>query len=223
MANVEPVKKVSRIKVKKKLWYKIISPRIFGLKEMGESYLANPQEGVGRKMKIGLKDLTGNVKDQNVYVSFIVTGANGGKLTTSVIGYQLTPSHVRRLVKKNVDRKDDYFTFTTKEGKEVVAKTLMITINKTKRSVRTELSKQLKEGLAEEISKLDVNTLFNNLVYHKIQLPLKKKLSKVYPLRELAIRHLFLKDQQNSDDQTVDLPEQAPVAVEAPVVENASS
>ena len=99
----------------------------------------------------------------------------------------------------------------------------MITINKTKRSVRTELSKQLKEGLAEEISKLDVNTLFNNLVYHKIQLPLKKKLSKVYPLRELAIRHLFLKDQQNSDDQTVDLPEQAPVAVEAPVVENASS
>ena len=32
-------KKVSKIKVKKKVWYKVIAPKIFGNKEIGESYL----------------------------------------------------------------------------------------------------------------------------------------------------------------------------------------
>ena len=63
-------KKVSKIKVKKKIWYKVIAPKIFAQKEIGESYLSDPAKAVGRKLSVNLKELTGNIKSQNVYIGF---------------------------------------------------------------------------------------------------------------------------------------------------------
>ena len=37
-------KKVSKIKVKKKTWFKIVAPKIFGNKEIGESYLVDVEK-----------------------------------------------------------------------------------------------------------------------------------------------------------------------------------
>jgi len=193
LANEEK-KKVSRIKDKKKSWFTIIAPKIFGLKEMGDSYLSTASEAVGRVMKINLKELTGNVKDQNVNISFKVTHVQNNKLMTAVVGYHLSPAYVKRVVRKNIDRKDDYVVLKTKDNKEIIVKTLMVTLNQTKRSIRAKISLLMKEGLKEEVSQMTFNMLINSLVLQKIQYPLKKKLSKIYPLRELSIRSLSLKD-----------------------------
>ena len=188
----KPVHKVSRIKIKKKAWYVILAPKVFALKEVGESYLTGPESAMGRVMKISLKELTGNVKDQNAYVSFKITGVQGNKLATSVLGYSLTPAHIRRVVKKNTNRIDNYFVLHTAQQQKVVIKTLMVTAHKTKHSIRTNLSKQLRESLLAEFSQLDFNTIINNAVYQKLQQPLRKQLSKIYPLRELAIKSMML-------------------------------
>ncbi len=202
--------KESRIKIKKKAWYKIISPNIFGMKEMGESYLTSAESAMGRTMDISLKELTGNVKDQNANVSFKVASVQNNRLMTEVIGYSLSTSFIRRIVKPNVNRVDNYFVLLSKDGKKVVIKTLMITLHKVKRSIRTNLGKQLQESLREELGKSDFNTFINNIVYHKVQQPLKKKLSKIYPLRELAVRTLFLAKENTGKAETPKaiLPEQ---------------
>ena len=51
----------------------------------------------------------------------------------------------------------------------------------------------LGQELKAELSKNNFNNFVNNVIYQKVQIPLKKKLSKVYPLRELGIRYVFLK------------------------------
>ena len=101
--------KVSRIKVKKKNWYRILSSRIFGEKEIGETYLSSPESALGRTMKINLKDLTGNIKDQKIYISFTIDKVEGSILRTSATGYELTPTSVKRMVRKSTDRLDDYY------------------------------------------------------------------------------------------------------------------
>ena len=194
MAQAEHKKVVSRIKVKKKFWFKIVAPKAFGHRELGETYLTVPEAAVGRQVSITLKELTGNVKDQNAHVHFVITGAQGGKLMTSLLGYSLTPSYIRRAVKKNVDRLDDYMVLSTKEGKKIVLKSLMITVHKTKRSIRSMLRKQLQEGLQEEAGQVDFESLVSSVVFQKLQQSLRKKLSKVYPVRELAIRTLLLQE-----------------------------
>ena len=67
------------------------------------------------------------MKDQNAYVCFKLDAIEGNVLKASAIGYELTATHVKKLVRKNTDRIDDYFTFTTKDRKNIIVKTLIIT------------------------------------------------------------------------------------------------
>src|SRR3989344_1816038 len=145
------VKKVSRIKTKKKIWHTVLASAVFGKKEIGESFLGSAEEAMGRPLKVNLKDLTGNMRDQNAYVSFKITKWQGSTLETTHTGYELTSASIKRMVKKNSNRLDDYFVFITKDNKQVVVKTLMLTIKKISRSTRSQLRKVLKEILAEEI------------------------------------------------------------------------
>lgn len=192
MAKTE-TKKVSKIKIKKKVWYPILSPKLFGQKEVGENYLTSADTAIGRQLQVNLRDLTGNVKDQNVYLHFQISRLEGNTLHTEVIGYFLTPAHVKRLVRKNSNRLDDYFLFTDRNGRKLVVKTLMITANKAQRSACSLLRKQLKELLSTEIGKSDVDTFVGDLVNRKVLGLMRKTLSKVHPLKEVAIRVLKVK------------------------------
>lgn len=193
MSKDQSKKNLSRVNVKKKVWYRIIGPKMFGQMELGETYLSSPEEAVGRKVKINLKDITGNVKDQNAYVCFKLDAIEGTTLKASAIGYELTATHVKKLVRKNTDRIDDYFNFTTKDGKNIIIKTLIITQSKAQRSVRGQLRKKLSDFLAEEAKNSTFDALVDNLATRKIQMTLKKILYKIYPVNEVAVRVLALK------------------------------
>ena len=121
--KTKPSQKVSRIKAKKKVWFKIISPKVFGQTEIGESYLASAESALGRKLEVNLKELTGNVRDQNVHINLQINQLDANLLKTSVIGYELATAFVKRLVRKNSDPIDGYFLLKTKGGKTVIIKT----------------------------------------------------------------------------------------------------
>lgn len=190
--------KVSRIKVKKKLWCRINAPKIFGQKELGEAYLSSPEKAVGRVMKVNLRDLTGNIKDQKVYVSFKIDKADGSTLNTSVIGCEMTPTSVKRSVRKNTDKIEDYLILKTKNGDDVVVKSMIVTSFKTQRSVRKQIRDKLKEILSEETGKSDFSTFMGNLVNRKVQSGAKKTLHKIYPVKEVALRKVILKSRKSN-------------------------
>ncbi len=209
-------KKVSRIKVKKKTWCRLLAPAIFGQMEMGETYITGPESALGRVLKYNLKDLTGNVKDQNAYVLFRIDRSEGSILHTAVVGYELTPGYVRRLVRKSTTRLDDYFKFVTKDGRTVVVKSVLVTLNKVQRSVGKGLRKQLQSTLQGEISQGDFATFISNIVSGKVRNELKKRLNKIYPLKEIALRSIQLRE----NEEIVAPPVVEPVAVQAEPVVN---
>jgi len=181
-------KKVSKIKTKRKIWFKIFSPKLFGQKEIGESYLSSADQAIGRKLKVNMKELTGNVRDQNVSINFKINKVDGSSLRTEVIGYQLSTAYVKRSVRKNTGRADSTFKLKTKNGKDVILKSFIVTRNKTQRSVRTILRSKLEEFLKEELNKSDFISFVEKLIAYRIQSIAKKQLSKICPLREVAIR-----------------------------------
>jgi len=183
-------KKISKIKTKKKIWFKIFAPKLFGQKEMGESYLSAADQAIGRKLKVNMKELTGNVRDQNVSINFKINKVDGSSLRTEVIGYQLSTAYIKRSVRKNTDRVDNTFKLKTKSGKDVILKSLIVTRNKGQRSVRTALKNKLEEFLKEELSKSDFTSFIEKLIAYRIQSTAKKQLSKICPLKEVAIRSL---------------------------------
>ena len=207
--------KVSRIKVKKKLWCKINAPKLFGQKELGEAYLSSPEKAVGRVMKVNLKELTGNIKDQKVYVSFRIDKTEGSTLHTSVIGCEITPTSVKRSVRKNTDKIEDYLILNTKNGDEVIIKTLVVTSFKTQRSVRTQIRQQLKAILSEDLSKSDFSTFMGNVVNRRVQSGAKKTLHKIYPVKEVALRKVILKVRKDNSKESKEVAQEPVKSEEA--------
>ena len=185
-------KKVSKIKIKKKAWHKVISPKIFGNKDVGESYLQSPEKAIGRKLTSNLKDLTGNIKDQNVMIGMQINKVDGSTLRTIVVSYQLTPAYVKRAVRKGTAKVEDYYVLKTKGGRDVIVKTLIVTINKVQQSVRTALRKEFQTILQAEVEKTDFATFVSMLVNRKIQNDAKRRLKKIFPSKEVSVRMLKL-------------------------------
>jgi len=192
--KLKPSQKVSRIKAKKKVWFKIISPKVFGQAEIGESYLTSAQVALGRKLEVNLKELTGNVRDQNVHINLQINKLDANLLKTSVIGYELSTAFVKRLVRKNSDPISGYFLLKTKGGKQVILKSLMVTLSKAQRSVKAQLNKELGNILKEEVSNSSFDNFVSSLVQYKVQSMLKKRLRKIFPLKEVAVRVLKLQE-----------------------------
>lgn len=201
-AKAKP-KKVSIVKSRRKSWFRIIAPSVFGHREVGESYLGQAEEALGRNLRVNLKELTGNVKDQNAYIILKINQINGQALNTVVIGYELTAAYVRRAVRKNTKRLDDYFLLKTKGGKTVVIKTLMITMSKAQRSVCSQLRKETLTVLREELSHQSFDEFVDSLVHFKIQSNLKKRLKKIFPLKEIAVRTLALKEKGAHTEEVI--------------------
>jgi len=190
MSKDQSKKGLGRVSAARKVWYRIVGPKLVGQMELGETYLASPEAALGRSLKVNLKEVTGNVKDQNAYVKFTITELEGTTLKASASGYELTATHVKRMVRKNTNRLDDYFVFRTKDGKNVVLKTLVITQSKAQRSVQTQLRQKMKAFLAEEVKNSTFEALVGNLIDRKVQTGLKKVLYKIYPVNEAAVRVL---------------------------------
>ena len=192
MSKDQTKKGLARVNTARKIWYKIIGPKLFGQMELGETYLSSPETAIGRSVKVNLKDLTGNVKDQNAYVNFVIDALEGTTLKASVSGYELMPTSVKRMVRKNTNRLDDYLVFKTKDEKTVILKTLLITQAKAQHSVQKQLRQKMKLYLSDEIKKNTFETVIANLVSRKIQISLKKILYKVYPVNEATVRILAI-------------------------------
>ena len=216
-------KKVSRIKTKKKIWFKIIAPKSFGMKEIGETYLPSAETAIGRTLEVNLRDLTGNVKDQNAKVNFRLVKAEGHNLHSMTIGYSLVSAFIKRLVRKNSDRLDDFFKFKSKDGKEVILKTITITRNKSQRSVKTALRAKLHELLKEEFSKLDFSTFVINLVNGRLRSTLKKQLHKITPVKEVTVRVLKLVSDKKVEKEVTLVKEEKKTEVKEEKVEESET
>jgi small subunit ribosomal protein S3Ae len=190
MSKDQTKKGLARVNTAKKVWYRIVGPKAFGQLELGETYLTSPETAMGRNLKINLKDLTGNMKDQNAYVKFTVDEIDGTTLKASASGFELTATYVKRMVRKNTNRLDDYLVFKTKDGKNVVIKTLLVTQSKAQRSVLKQLRQKMKSYLGDEVNKNTFENVIINLVSRKTQMTLKKILYKIYPVNEAAVRVL---------------------------------
>ena len=190
MSKDQSKKGLARVNTARKVWYRIVGPKLFGQMEIGETYLAAPEGAIGKNLRVNLKDITGNVKDQNAYVKFTIDQLEGTSLKASVSGFELTATYIKRMVRKNTNRIDDYLVFKTKDGKNVVLKTLIITQSKAQNSVQKQLRQKMKAFLHDEVKNNNFENVIANLVSRKTQMTLKKFLYKIYPINEAAVRVL---------------------------------
>ncbi len=210
-------KRTIKLKSKKKRWYPILAPNHLGKKDLGDSYLGEPEEAIGRTIKVNLMQVTGDVKSQSAEVKFMVTDFKDGSFNTRITEYNYSPSSIKRVVRRRKTRVDDSSIMKTKDGRKVRIKPFLLTTNKVSRAVECNLRATLKKELEKLVNKSDYEELFNSIINYKIQRKLRDILTKIYPVKALEIRVLkevVEEERYQKEDEKKNIKEEKPVEEE---------
>jgi len=179
-------------KQRKKLWVQIISPPLFGEHMIGETNVYETEKAIGKVMTLNLMVLTSDPKHQNISITLKIDRVSGDRAHTMPIKYKLLASSLKRLVRRKRDRLDLSFAVKTKDGCTIRVKPMVITRNNARGSVLTTLRNLTLKYYMTEIPKLTYYAFFSQVLHRKIQLGLKDRLKKTYPVNISDVRHLEL-------------------------------
>jgi ribosomal protein S3AE len=176
----------------KKRWFKVVSPKLFNERAVGEIPSTEVKLIVGRTINANLATLTDDMKKQNVEVSLLIDNAEGDKAKTKMIGLVLLPTSIKRLVRKGKTRIDQTVRAITSDDQIVTFKLIFITITIVKGGVFSGLQAETKKFLIKKTAGLSYDALCEQIVSENLQSELRAKLAKIYPLRICEIREFKL-------------------------------
>jgi len=192
------------IVLKKKQWLNIVAPKEFGGMEMGETYISEPEEAIGKTLFVSLANLMGDYQKQSINIKFRIINHENGLLNTVFEGYFMTPSSVRKLVRKAKDKMDDSFPVKTADNVSLRIKIVMVTKSRTKGSILAALKKNAREIMAKLVGSLSLEMFAKEVSIHKIQQSLSKELRKTYPLSICEIRLAEISKDQKKTEENVE-------------------
>jgi small subunit ribosomal protein S3Ae len=191
-------KQTKKIVKKKKKWLDIIAPKIFKEHQLGQTIVFDDEEAIGRVVKVNLMTLLRDPKKQNINVAFQVEKIDAGKAYTTVYGYELISSSIKRLVKRRKDKIDDSFVCQTKDKKLIRVKPMLITNGKTNNSVITTFRKKCRYLFAKNIEKMTLDDLVSGIIFQKFLFQLKDELKKIYPLKSIEVKKISIEKRKNA-------------------------
>ena len=185
----------------KKKWYNIVSPEMFRDFVIGETFVAEPGIIVGKTLSINLMTLTNDIKKQNINLKFLVNKVENETGIANVVGYELVPSSVRRLVRRGKQRIDPSFVCHTSDNIRVRVKPLLLAAININNSVLKSLRKASIDFITSGISKTSYPDLINSLMSYGLQKELRDHLKKIYPLKICEIREMKIEREKRSEDK----------------------
>lgn len=177
-------------KLKKKQWYQLVAPKQFGEIVLGETLVGDAQAMLGKTLSHNLMNLTNDPKRQNININFKIIDVQNNKGLTSIIGYEILPSSVKRFVRRSNEKMDLSFVCDTADNVFVRVKPLLIARSDVRGSVAARIRNTAAQYLAKAIKKLNYNDLMADIISHKLQSEMKAALNKIYPLKICEIRYL---------------------------------
>lgn len=189
------------IKPKKKQWYQIVAPKQFGEIVLGETLVSNAQTMLGKTLSHNLMNLTNDVKRQNININFKVVDVQDNKGISSIIGYEIVPSSVKRFVRRSNEKMDLSFVCDTADGVFVRVKPLLIAKSEVKGSVAARIRNTAVQYLVKVIKKRNFDDLMGDIISHKLQAEMKSALNKIYPLKICELRYFGVEHEEKKHEE----------------------
>ena len=181
---------VSSSKGKKKRWVTIVAPKLLKESVIGDSYVFEPAQLLGKIIPINLMNITNDSKTQNVTMKFLITDIKDGKAMTRAVMYSLNQSFLKRMMRRKRNRFDESYHMKTGDGVTIRIKLFLLTNSKAKGSVEKLVRKKLKEETKKIVEKTKFEDLFDGIITHQIQKELRDKITKIFPLKTCEVKVL---------------------------------
>tara|TARA_Y100000310_G_scaffold128087_1_gene127246 strand:- start:4073 stop:4723 length:651 start_codon:yes stop_codon:yes gene_type:complete len=188
MAKVKAKGKAA--KVKKKAWFDIVASADFNNAAIGQSYVDEKEQLVGKTIKVNLNELTGDPKKQNILIQFKINELKGEKGIASVVGFKLNTSSIKRMMRRGKNRVDFSSVFKSKDGVEIRLKPFLVTRFASTKAMGTQLRKATEKFLQSFLDKNDYVVFVKELIAGKLQYELRDVLGKMVPMQHCQIREM---------------------------------
>lgn len=175
-------------KAKAKEWYAIISPKLFGEKEIGKTFASEPKLLIGRKVYLSVLELADNINKYYMKVSFKITRVEGNKAFTEFYGSECMQDYISRMVVRRVRRIDTVQNLMTKDNVLVRVKGIAVISRRAKSSIEVKMSNRIKEKLKQEVENSTIDDFINKLLSDEIKNKVLSEARKIYPVRNFDIR-----------------------------------
>ncbi len=178
-------------KVHKK-WYPVIAPAMFKEQVIGEMPATDISKLLKRNISINLMSATRDFRHQDTTLKFLINSVSGQTAQASLVSYTLSPSSMKRMIRRRTDRIDVRVDVKTKSGLDAVIKVVLVTLNNTVAGVRTKIRNKAITEVKELCKKISFVELVQQLTRNKFQKELKSLVTKVYPVRYIIIKKYTL-------------------------------
>ncbi len=185
-------KKQYGAKIKKKHWAPILAPKVFDHAIIGEAHVLENEELLKKSISVNLMTLTDDPRKQGFSIRFDVKEIKDGKAYTQIVGLQMTPSAIKRLMRRGRDKVDDSFTLKIAGGRMARVKPVLVTNTKCSRATQTEIRLATRKRLRDYFARMRFEDIIKEIVDIKIQRMLKDIAGKTHPVRSADIREFLV-------------------------------
>ena len=179
-------------KIRGKEWYDLVAPSLFKNRVLGETLVTDPKELEGRTVTKSFPELGGHPSKYYVRIKFKVDKVEDKKVKMKYIGQSCLRDYISQMVRKGSSRIDNVVKTKTKDGQELVVKTIGISLRRAKDSVKSAVRKETDELIRKKIEKLKINEFIEQVLKDSFQVQTRKKLNKTYPIKKFEVRKIEL-------------------------------
>lgn len=180
----------SILKKKKKKWIPIVASREFNNAELGETFVEETENVVGKVICANMMNIARDAKKQNIQLYFIVTGIKDNIANTELYCYEMVNAFIKRFSKKAKERIDNSFDCISKDNVKFKIKPILMTKGVAHKSVATSLRKKSEELISGYAKQAPFSEIMKSVIMGNIQKDLKTELKKIYPLNSAMIKSL---------------------------------
>ncbi len=192
-------KNAAELRKKKKKWCPIVAPEMFNNKVLGESLVDDASLLMNKTITVNLMQLIGDMKKQNMNMMFKVIDVKEGKGLTKVVKFEMALSAMKRLSKREKDKRTDSFVVKTADNILVRIKPAMITNAMTKGAALSSLIKNCRAVCKEYVNKTTFDNLISDLVSYRFQKSMREALHKTYPLRNFEVKSFEIEGKKKKE------------------------
>lgn len=177
-------------KIKGKQWITIISPKIFGEKEIGQTLVTTPENLVGKNVVLSAVEVIGDFNKYYLKFRFKVKSVLAGKAYTEFNGSECLQDYISRMVLRRVRRIDSVQDIVTKDNIKVRVKGLTIVSKRVKSSLESKIREYVSELIKSMVESYTSEKLIEKFISNEIKNAIIKEGRKLYPIRNFEIRKI---------------------------------
>ncbi len=180
-------------KIKGKDWFTILAPKIFQEKVLGETPGDDVKKVIGRTVEAPLVLITNDMSKYYLKAKMKITHIDGTKAYTELAGLECLRDYIARMIRHRVTRIDTVQRLTTKDGKRVAVKCIIVTNRRVTKGIEKEIKKYVEDVINKAVSENTLDDFVTKILKDTIKQKILKEASKIYPIRFFEIRKLEIK------------------------------